>query len=80
MTFERRWLFPKSDLLHKLLVDSKKLYDIISTLYDSKEYRFSRTVAQGRTWFECSDLDALNWLPGRLIVSDDTKMRNLQKW
>ena len=64
-----------------LHVDSRALYDTVSTLHESKDYRLRQTVQRIRDSFEAKDLDALVWIPGTSNIADALTKRNpeLQK-
>ena len=55
---------------HMLLVDSKGLYDTISTLHEGREYRLRQTVQSIRDSFESQDIDLLRWVQGHANVAD----------
>ena len=61
-----------------LYVDSRGLYDTVSTLHDSKEYRLRQTVQRIRDSFESKDLDALVWIPGTENVADALTKRSTE--
>lgn len=55
---------------HILHVDSRGLFDTISTLHDGKEYRLRQTVQRIRDSFESGDIDVLRWIPTGLNFAD----------
>lgn len=71
-------MFPDSPLKHELNVDSKALWDTITTLHDGKEYRLRQTVQRIRNSFESQELDAIRWIPGKDNVADALTKRNVQ--
>eukprot|EP00177_Eucheuma_denticulatum_P007832 GFKZ01014258.1.p1 GENE.GFKZ01014258.1~~GFKZ01014258.1.p1 ORF type:complete len:1202 (-),score=97.36 GFKZ01014258.1:1881-5486(-) len=73
-------LFPKSPLKHDLNVDSKGLWDTITTLHEGKEYRLRQTVQRIRNSFEAQELNVLRWIPGTENVADALTKRNMTLW
>lgn len=65
---------------HELSVDSHGLFDTITTLHDSKEYRLRQTVQRIRDSFESRELDVLRWIRGFLNVADALTKRNPDSW
>ena len=65
-----RSIFPKKCFRHMILVDSKGLYDTISTLHEGREYRLRQTVQRIRDSFESQDIDVLRWVQGHANISD----------
>lgn len=57
-------LFPHKPLKHELLVDSKALYETITTLHQPRDYRLRKTVARMRDSFESKELNVVRWIPG----------------
>ena len=45
-------IFPHSKIKHEVLVDSRALFDTITTLHEAKEYRLRKTVTRIRNAFE----------------------------
>lgn len=79
-------LFPNRPVKHELLVDSKSLFETITTLHDSREYRLRKTVARMRDSFESSELNVVRWIPGSKNIADALTMHTpnismeLNKW
>lgn len=65
----------RNDVIHVLHVDSRGLYDTISTLHDGKEYRLRQTVQRIRDSFESSDIDILRWIPSGQNIADTLTKR-----
>lgn len=63
------------DIRHILHVDSRGLFDTISTLHDGKEYRLRQTVQRIRDSFESGDIDILRWVPTGANVADGLTKR-----
>ena len=63
---------------HHLHVDSRGLYDTITTLHEGKDYRLRTTVQRLRDSFESEQLSVLRWIPGNLNVADALTKRNIQ--
>ena len=55
---------------HQLNVDSRALYDTITTLHESIDYCLRQTVQRIRDSFESRDLNVLRWLPGQQNIAD----------
>lgn len=72
-----RGLFSSSGIKHEWAVDSRALFDTITTLHDSKEYRLRPTVTRTRNSFECSELDTLRWVGGVDNIADALTKANL---
>lgn len=61
--------------MHILHVDSRGLFDTISTLHDGKEYRLRQTVQRIRDSFESGDIDILRWIPTGMNIADTLTKR-----
>lgn len=59
-----------------LNIDSKGLYDTITTLDEGKEYRLRQTVQRIRDSFEPEDLDILRCVQGIAKVANAINKRN----
>ena len=70
-------LFPASNARHVLHVDSRGLYETITTLHDGKEYRLRQTVERIRNSFDSGELDVLRWIPGKINIADALTKRNI---
>lgn len=73
-----RSIFPKSSIEHVLQVDSKGLYDTITTLHEGGEYRLRQTVQRIRDSFETQDINVLRWVQSRANIADALTKRNLE--
>lgn len=71
-----RQIFPGTNIEHELIVDSKALFDTISTLHEAHEYRLRKTVTMLRDAFESGELDCLRWLNGKHNIADALTKRN----
>lgn len=69
---------PAGNIQHVLHVDSRGLYDTITTLHAGKEYRLRQTVERIRNSFESKDLDILRWIPGTANIADALTKRNIK--
>lgn len=72
-----RDLFPSSGIKHELCVDSRALFDTVTTLHESKEFRLRPTVTRIRDSFESGELDTLRWVAGIDNVADTLTKANL---
>lgn len=70
-------LFPKTALRHELMVDSKSLFETITTLHKPEDYRLRKVVARMRDSFESSELDSIRWIPGPRNYADVLTKRNV---
>lgn len=61
---------------HVLSIDSKGLYDTITTLHEGREYRLRQTVQRIRDSFESGELDTLRWVQGIVNIADALTKRN----
>lgn len=75
-----REIFPQCNIKHEVIVDSRALFDTITTLHEIREYRLRRTVSRIRNSFEAKELDIVRWLPGRENMADALTKRNVQLW
>lgn len=57
-------------ITHTMNVESKGLFDTLSTLHEGREYRFRQTGQQIRNSFDSGDLDELQWIEGRVNIAD----------
>jgi hypothetical protein len=64
----------------ELNVDSRGLFDTITTLHEAREYRLRQTVQRVRDSFESRRLDVLRWVRGFLNVADALTKRNVESW
>jgi hypothetical protein len=64
----------------ELNVDSRGLFDTITTLHEAREYRLRQTVQRIRDSFESRQLDVLRWVRGILNVADALTKRNVESW
>lgn len=71
-----REVFPVTGIEHELIVDSKALFDTITTLHEAHEYRLRKTVTMLRDAFESGQLNCLRWLNGRYNIADALTKRN----
>lgn len=69
-------LYPQKAFEHILNVDSKGLFDTITTLHDGKEYRLRQTVQRIRDSFEAKELNVLRWIQGHVNIADALTKRN----
>lgn len=69
-------LFPHPLLKHDLLVDSKSLYETITTLHHPREYSLHKTVARMRDAFEAKELNIVRWIPGVQNFADALTKRS----
>lgn len=72
-------LFRSKDVQHEINVDSKGLYDTITTLHEGRDYRLHQTVQQIWDSFEEEELNLLWWVQGGANVADALTGRNF-KW
>lgn len=70
-----RSITQEDEIAHVLHVDSRGLFDTISTLHDGKEYRLRQTVQRIRDSFESRDIDILRWVPTGMNVADSLTKR-----
>lgn len=61
---------------HEMIVDSKSLYDTITTLHEGKEYRLRQTVQRIRDSFESHNLNKIRWVQTHANISDALTKRN----
>lgn len=71
-------MFPSRPVPHELLIDSKSLFETITTLQNSGDYRLRKTVARMRDSFESQELNVLRWIPGTENYADALTKRSLR--
>lgn len=71
-----RLILSNQTIRHVLTVDSKGLYDTISTLHDGRDYRLKQTVQRIRDSFESGDIDVLRWVQGSANIADGLTKRD----
>ena len=71
-----RSVFSEHDFAHVLIVDSKGLFDTITTLHDGREYRLRQTVQRIRDSFESQDINVMRWVQGPANVADALTKRS----
>lgn len=70
-------LFLLSSLKHQLLLDSKSLFETISTLHHSDDYRLRRIVARMQNNFESNELNSSSWILGSENYADGFTKRKI---
>jgi hypothetical protein len=72
LTASIRALFPRAStpIYFELRVDAKGLYDTITTLHESKDYRLRPTVARLRDSFGAEEIRVLRCIPGPQNLAD----------
>ena len=73
-------ILPEWRIRHKLLVDSRGLFDTVTTTHDAREYRLRKTVSRMRDSFECGDLDEVKWIRGVDNLADGLTKVNYEMW
>lgn len=63
---------------NSLYVDSKALYDVLSTTHEVQDYRMRQNFQRIRDSFAAHYLDALVWIPGIENVADALTKQNLE--
>lgn len=69
-------MFQGRKITYQLNVDSKGLYDTITTLHEGKEYRLRQTVQRLRDSFESEELNVLQWIQGFANIADALTKHN----
>jgi len=69
---------PRDRFPHILHVNSRGLFDTITTLHEGREYRLRQTVQRIRDSFESGDLDSLRWVQGKANIADAMTKKDLQ--
>jgi len=67
-------LAPRDFFRHVLHVDSKGLYDTVTTLDEGRDYRLRQQRI--RDYFEAEDPNALQWIQGKANIADALTKRN----
>lgn len=57
-------------------MDSRGLFDTITTLHEGRDYRLRQTVQRIRDSFESRELDTLRWIKGSANIADALTKRN----
>lgn len=70
-------LFPHKPLSHELIIDSKALFETITTLHQTSDYRLRKTVSRMRDSFESKQLNVVRWIPGPSNFADALTKRNI---
>lgn len=63
---------------HELTLDSRALFDTISTLLECREYRLRQTIQMLRNSFESGNLHLIRWIPWTKNVSDVLTKRTVK--
>lgn len=69
-------LFPGQVFTHELNVDSKGLYDTVTTLHEGRDYRLRQTVQRIRDSFEAKELNLMRWVQGPVNIADALTKRS----
>lgn len=70
-------ILPGRELGNELLVDSKSLFETITTLHQSGDYRLCKVVACMRDWFESKELIVVRWISGSQNFADVLSKKNI---
>ena len=73
-------VFEKTKIRNELTTDSLCLFDTITTLHESKDYRLRPTVQRMRNSFDSRELDFMRWIPGTQNPADALTKRNANTW
>lgn len=57
-------------ITHQVVVDSKGLFDTLTTLHEGKDYRLRQTVQRIRDSFDSGEMDSLMWVKGKVNIAD----------
>lgn len=68
------------DLLFVLTIDSHGLYSTVTTLHEGADYRLRPTVARMRDSFESGEISVMQWIPGKMNLSDALTKRNIEMY
>lgn len=71
-------IFSRSKMRHEILVDSRGLFDTITTVHEPREYRLKKTVAKMRDAFEAGELDGVSWIDGKNNLADCLTKWNIE--
>lgn len=71
-------MLPWNNIKHDMVVDSKALFDIITTLHNIREFILQKSVSRLRASFEAEETDTARWVPGNLNLADAFTNRNVQ--
>lgn len=58
------------------IVDSKALYDTITTLHENRDYRLRKTVQRLRDSFESKQIESIRWVQTHANLADSLTKRN----
>ena len=64
----------------ELCVDSRGLFDTISTLHEGKDYRLRGTVARLRDSFASKEISGIRWIKGLQNIADALTKFNYDMW
>lgn len=69
-------VFQNEDFKHEILVESRALFDTITTLHEPLEYCLRKVLARMRDAFESGDLYVFKWVQGCNNLADTLTMPN----
>lgn len=69
-------LFPDRRFTHELNVDSKGLFDTVTTLHEGRDYRLRQTVQRIRDSFEAQEVNVIRWIQGPVNIADALTKRS----
>ena len=72
-----RALLDDSSIKSHINIDSRGLFDTLTTLHDGRDYRLRQTVQRIRDSFDGNDIDVLRWIRGSDNVADALTKRNI---
>ena len=64
----------------ELCVDSRGLFDTISTLHEGKDYRIRGTVARLRDSFAIKEITGIRWVKGSQNIADALTKLDYLMW
>lgn len=63
-------IFTKNRMRHKIFVDSRGVFDTITTFHEPRKNRLKRTMENIRDAFEAGYLTGVNWIDGKNNLVD----------
>ena len=73
-------MFMHTKIRSELSVDSRCLYDTVTTSHEGRDYRLRPTVQRIRNSFDNHELNHMRWIPGDINPADALTKRNPQTW
>ena len=64
------------DIPHELNIDSKALFDSLTSQHEQKDFRLRQVIQEVRASYETGEVSTLRWIAGKINPADALTKRN----